>query len=506
MLLFDSEKAKIEKSSDSLSTVTKVLQNRSKIKFSPEFSMLPRQPEISLRNIIVGEIHLSQIDGVSLGNNAKKSNQSKKATVTNQQTLTQMMVNEHADVGNRYSSNVHVDIPVSPIDIDYEEEVLERLALQAASCSFSKSSSATLIPPESAHMGRSPASPLNQNVIQSQHSYDNYYDVNDYNQYDYNNGDYDNYHNDDAGVQINDEKSSKFDDFFFNKQYKQFEDKMKCFCDSFDTENKMMMMLDDSNDFYLTIHSNANSNNDEGPKLLKQGILKQLKTQRQAPTLPPTLPPTITRHNVKNDIEELSQNDSCLNNINIITNARSRDKVSKFTVPDDSEDDDDCNENTIDNKKDETHESSLLLKKPLNLKFKVPEHSGSDDDDNVSVEIEIKASLQASVPPVIDPANAYVAIGNKPSQLLTSRTTKFTVADSSSEDGDDAKYDETCNEEPEETYFDAEETCMEETCMETYDNDNEGTDHIQLNFAKISSPRDSIINCAKDTPPLTMER
>lgn len=69
MLLFENEKAKIEKSSESLSNVTKVLQNRSKIKFSPEFSMLPRQPEISLQNIIVGEIHLSQIDGVSLGNN-----------------------------------------------------------------------------------------------------------------------------------------------------------------------------------------------------------------------------------------------------------------------------------------------------------------------------------------------------------------------------------------------------------------------------------------------------
>ena len=69
MLLFENEKAKIEKSSESLSTVTKVLQNRSKIKFSPEFSMLPRQPEISLQNIIVGEIHLSQIDGVTLGNN-----------------------------------------------------------------------------------------------------------------------------------------------------------------------------------------------------------------------------------------------------------------------------------------------------------------------------------------------------------------------------------------------------------------------------------------------------
>lgn len=418
-----------------------------------------------------------------------------------------MMVIEHADVGNRYSSNVPMDIPVSPIDIDYEEEVLERLALQAASCSFSKSSSATLMPPEPAHMRRSPSSPLNQNAMQSQHSYDNYYDVNDYNQYDYNNGDYDNYHNDDAGVQINDQKPSKFDDFFFNKQYKQFEDKMKCFCDSFDKENKMMMMLDDSNDFYLTIHNNANANNDEGPnKLLKQGILKQLKTQRQAPTLPPTLPLTLTRHNIKNDIEELSQNDSCLNNINIITSARSKDKVSKFTIPDDSDDDDgdgDCNENAIDTKKDETHESPLLQKKPLNSKFKVPEHSGSDDDDHESVEIEIKASLQASVPPVVDPAHTYVAFANKPSQLLTSR--KFTIPDSS-DDEDDAKYEETCNEEPEETYFDAEETCMEETCMETDDNDNEGTDHIQLNFAKISSPRDSIINCAKDTPPLTMER
>ena len=422
-----------------------------------------------------------------------------------------MMVIEHADVGNRYSSNVPMDIPVSPIDIDYEEEVLERLALQAASCSFSKSSSATLMPPEPAHMRRSPPSPLNQNAMQSQHSYDNYYDVNDYNQYDYNNVDYDNYHNDDAGVQINDQKLSKFDDFFFNKQYKQFEDKMKCFCDSFDKENKMMMMLDDSNDFYLTIHNNANANNDEGPnKLLKQGILKQLKTQRQAPTLPPTLPPTLTRYNIKNDIEELSQNDSCLNNINIVTNARSKDKVSKFTIPDDSDDSDDddddgdCNENATDAKKDETRESPLLLKKPLNLKFNVPEHSGSDDDDHESVEIEIKASLQASVPPVIDPAHTYVAFANKPSQLLTSTTRKFTIPDSSS-DEDDAKYEETCNEEPEETYFDAEETCMEETCMET-DNDNEGTDHIQLNFVKISSPRDSIINCAKDTPPLTMER
>ena len=420
-----------------------------------------------------------------------------------------MMVTEHAGVGNRYSSNVPMDIPVSPIDIDYEEEVLERLALQAASCSFSKSSSATLMPPEPAHIRRSPSSTLNQNEMQSQHYYDNnYYDVNDYNQYDYNNGDYDNYHNDDAGVQINDEKLSKFDDFFFNKQYKQFEDKMKCFCDSFDKENKMMMMLDDSNDFYLTINNNANSNNDEGPnKLLKQGILKQLKTQRQAPSLLPTLPPTLTRHNIKNDIEELSQNDSCLNNINIVTNARRKDKVSKFTVPDDSEDDDDgdCNENGIDNKKDETHESPLLLKKPLSLKFKVPEHSGSDDDDNISVEIEIKDLLQVTT--VNDPAHEYVAFANKPSQLLTSsRTSKFTVPESSSEDEDDAKYEETCNEEPEETYFDAEETCMEETCMETDDNDNEGTDHMQLNFAKISSPRDSIINCAKDTPPLTMER
>ena len=501
MLLFENEKSKIEKSSDSLTVVTKVLQNRLKIKFCPELSMLPRMPEMSLQNIVVGEVHLSQIDGVSLGNNAKKSNQTKKVTVNNQQTLTQMMNDPIYDMGNRFPARVDVDIPVSPIDIEYEEEILERLALQAASCSFSKSSSASealakvsSLPPSS--LKKSLQSPqLTQNLLLSQqHIHSNFYDNNDHDQnYDIDNY-YDNQHYPDNNISSPTPNTSKFDQIFFSNQYKQLELKLKSFSDMIDKENMVMMMIDNTHGLNCPIHTNSHDN--VLPKqLLNQGILKKLKSPRQA--LHPLLPSLAI-----NNTEVISQSEVSLNNIKFI-NVTNNGSKRKFAVPDDS--DNESNDNTCTN-----NEVVSSLKNPLNSKFKVPDQSSSDDDDDnddddsKSVEIDIKNSI-----PVAVQLSSTGILKKETSPTFVSMNRKFMVPESSSDDDDDDDHhnEETCMED---VIDYAEETCLEETCMETFDymDNGKAKDIIQLNFAKIScSPNPNIdinvkANIVKETPPL----